>query len=59
MAIDVTKTDNYTALSGANQTLVDTAVTAVKAAFAGTAATEQKDNVYMILKEQNESQEES
>lgn len=59
MAIDVTNTDNYQALSGADQALVDTAVTAIKAAFAGAADTNHKYNVYAILKEQIESQEES
>ena len=57
MAIDVTATDNYTELGGADQTLVDTAITAIKAAYTGVTDTNQKDNVYMIFKEQNESQE--
>ncbi len=57
MAIDVTDTDNYQALSSANQTLVDTAITAIKAAYTGAKAEDRHDNVYMIFKEQNEQQE--
>jgi len=59
MAIDVTATDNYTELGTTDQGLVDTAVAAIKAAYAGVADTDQKMNVYMIFKEQNESGEES
>ena len=59
MAVDVTKTDNYQALSGANQTLVDTAVTALKAAFAGGRADDHKGNMYQIFKEIIEQQEET
>jgi len=59
MAIDVTATDNYTELGTTDQGLVDTAVTEIKAAYAGASDTDQKHNVYMILKEQIESQEES
>lgn len=57
MAIDVTATDNYTELNTTDQGLVDTVVTAIKAAYAGVVATDedQQMNVYMIIKEQNES----
>lgn len=57
MAIDITATDNYSGLGTADKALVDTCVTAIKAAYAGAADTDQKDNVYMLIKEQNESQE--
>jgi len=59
MAADPTNTDNYKALSAGNKTLVDTAITAIKAAYAGVSGTEQKFNVYAIMKEQIETQEES
>lgn len=59
MAVDVTKTDNYQALSAGDQTLVDTAVTALKAAFTGGADTDHKGNMYQIFKEIIEQQEET
>jgi len=57
MAIDITATDNYGELSETDQGLVDTAVTAIKAAYTGAADTSQKDNVRAVLLEQVNSQE--
>lgn len=58
MATDITATDNYATLSAPNKVLVGTCVTAIKAAFAGV-PNAQKDNIYMLLREQIESQEET
>jgi hypothetical protein len=57
MATDVKKTDNYLGLSSDNKLLVDTVITAIKAAYTGAKADKTHDNVYMIIKEQNEQQE--
>ncbi len=61
MATDITQTDNYKGLASANQTLVDTAVAAITAAYAGALGEDDKtqDNMYMIFKEIIEQQETS
>lgn len=60
MGVTLTDNDNYTALSGAAQTLVDAAVVAIRAAFAEAGATaDHKVNVQALLNEVIRLQEES
>lgn len=55
--MDVTKTDNYTALTTAERTAVDAAVTAIKAAYHANTDKLHYDNINMVLREQLDSQE--
>jgi len=51
MGIDVTKNDNHVALSADAKTAVNTAVTAIRAAFAAVVTEKKKENVQAILSE--------
>ena len=60
MAIDITASDNYTELLEAEQGVVDTAVVAIKAAYAGVSlGIERKFNIRELLREQVNSMEDS
>lgn len=54
-----TDLNDYKALPAPAKVLVDTAVTAIRAAFAGAAATAQKPNVSNIVKLEHQGQKES
>jgi hypothetical protein len=49
--IDVTKNVNYTTLSSGAKTAVDTAATAIRAAFTAAEAEKKKENVRALLME--------
>lgn len=49
--IDVTKNQNYTKLSSGAKSAVDTAATAIRAAFSAAKAEKRKENVRVLLAE--------
>lgn len=57
--VDFTNNNNYVTLSAGQKTAVDSAVTAMRAAYAATATNGKKTNVNLIFKEVIKGQEET